>query len=423
MQAIILAAGKGTRMKSQLPKVLHSALGRPLLGHVLSTLKQVNVLKPRVIVGNEAEQVSSFLKESQKDLRVSAIPILQKLQRGTGHAVMMAEKSLGRITDDVLIWPGDMPLLKVATLKEFIRMHRTSRSDVSVLSSLQANPKGYGRILRAGGGFYAIREELDATETEKRIQEVNTGVYLFKAKSLFAALKRIRPANKKKELYLTDVIEVFGKKDLKTSAFPLASDEEGKGINDRKDLAAAIEIMKNRENEQHMEQGVTIVSPEQTFIEKGAKIGMDTIVYPWSYIESGVKIGKGCSIGPFAKIRKGTVVEDEAAIGSFVEVARSKIGKKVLAKHLAYIGDAVIGDGTNIGAGVITANFDGKSKNKTKIGNNVLIGSNTVFVAPNTLGDNVRTGAGSVITRGSKIKKGGVVAGVPAKPLKTKRKK
>ena len=420
MQAIVLAAGKGTRMRSDRPKVLHEILGRPMLAYVLEVLSQLGIKRPVVVIGSGADEVRKWGRFyfSGKKNRTVPIFLLQRRQRGTGHAVMTAEKFLRGSKEDILIWPADMPLLKEKTLREFIVSHRRSGNEVSVLSSLFINPAGYGRILRAGGRFYGIREELDASGIERRIQEVHTGVYFFKARALLGALGKIRPENSKKEFYLTDTIEILSRGNRRMEAFPLADSSEAQGINSRADLAEAVRKMKNREIQKHQDGGVTFAAPDQTFVAPGVRIGRDTVIYPWCYIESGVTIGRRCEIGPFAKIRKGTVIADGAVIGSFVEVARSRIGKKVLAKHLAYIGDSVIGDETNVGAGTITANFDGKRKNKTRIGKKVLVGSNTVFVAPVTVGDRARTGAGSVVTRGTKIKKGEVVAGVPARPLK-----
>jgi bifunctional UDP-N-acetylglucosamine pyrophosphorylase / glucosamine-1-phosphate N-acetyltransferase len=421
MQALVLAAGKGTRMRSSRPKVLHEILGRPILDHVLQVLTEVGIKQIKVVIGSGAEQVRSFLDKRKKEVGGSYSVILQLEQKGTGHAVEMARKSFSSYKGDLLIWPGDMPLLKRSTIEAFIKEHHEKQADASVLSALRIDPAGYGRILRAGGEFYAIREELDASVSERRIQEVNTGIYLFKTPRLYDALKKIKPSNAKQELYLTDTIEVLAKENAKIEAFPLALSEEGQGINSRIDQAEAIGKMQNREILTHQEQGVTFVSPEQTFVEKGVKIGQDTTIYPWCYIESGVEIGERCQIGPFAKIRKGTQIGNDSVIGSFVEVNRSKIGNKVLAKHLAYLGDAIVGDETNIGAGTITANFDGKNKHTSKIGKKVLVGSNTVLVAPVEIGDGARTGAGSVVTSGSKIKKGEVVVGVPAKPLKKSR--
>jgi len=423
MEVLVLAAGKGTRLRSRYPKVLHEILGRPILDYVLEALAELGIRRPKIVVGSEARKVCSFIEKRSKDLGIRPEIVFQTRQKGTGHAVMMARRRFNGYRGDFLIWPGDMPALQSSTLKQFMRDHQASNAEASVLSSLRVDPTSYGRILRTGGRFYAIREEVDATEIERRNQEVNTGVYLFKADRLFDALRQIKPNNKKKEYYLTDAIEVLAKQNRVIESFPLASSEEGQGINSREDLATVIRIMNRREIRYHQTRGVTFVAPDQTFVARGVKIGRDTVIYPWSYIESGVKIGQSCRIGPFAKIRKGSVIEDLAQIGSFVEVTRSRIGKKALAKHLAYIGDSVIGAGTNIGAGTITANFDGKKKNRTRIGKNVLVGCNTVFVAPVTVGDRARTGAGAVLKRNSHVKKGEVVVGVPAHPLHSKKKR
>lgn len=420
MQALVLAAGKGSRMHSERPKVLHEILGRPLLAYVLETLEGLGIRSPKVVIGAGGEEVRSFIKKRGGGNQAPAF-VWQREQKGTGHAVQMAEKAFAGYSGDLLIWPGDMPVLTAAALKKFIQSHRESGAQASVLSSLQEDPSGYGRILRAGGRFYAIREELDASESERRIQEVNSGIYLFKTPVLFGALRKIRPVNSKKEFYLTDTIEVLAKEGKPLEAFPLAGEKEASGINSRMDLAMATKIITSREIQAHMEKGVTFTAPDQTFVAPGVKIGPDTVIEPWCYIETGVKIGNGCTIGPFAKLRKGSQIGDGSVIGSFVEVNRSKIGRKVLAKHLAYLGDAVIGDETNVGAGTITANFDGKDKHTTRIGKKAFIGSNTVLVAPVNVADFAKTGAGSVVTAGTRIKKGEVVAGVPAKLLHKKK--
>lgn len=420
MRVIVLAAGKGTRMLSDNPKVLHEVQGRPVLQHVLETLASLGFHQPYVVVGSGADRVCSFLKQLSSERKINPVVIRQTVRKGTGHAVMMAARHFKTGTGDVLIWPGDMPLVKTETLRELIRRHRALKSQASVLSSYQEEPFGYGRILRKDGIFAAIREEKEATAEERAVREVNSGIYLFHAEKLFKALKEIKPDNQKKELYLTDTIEVFVRNGWRTEAFALAGSEEGQGINDRFDLAKAEKIMTEREIKRHMKNGVTIVNPEQTSVAKHVVIGRDTVIYPWTWIEQGVKIGKKCRIGPFAKIRQGTVIDDEAVIGSFVEVTRSKIGKKVCAKHLSYLGDAEVGEGTNIGAGVVTANYDGKKKHRTKLGKNVLVGSNTVFVAPVRVPDRVRTGAGAVVVSRTSIKKGDVLIGVPARSRRKK---
>lgn len=410
MQALVLAAGKGTRMKSECPKVLHEIFGQPMLEIVLDKLAALDVRRPKVVIGYGADRVRKIIGD-----RVDWV--LQLEQKGTGHAVSCAERSLKNFRGDLLIWPGDMPLLKLESLRRFIRAHQAGGYVCSVLSALRIDPAGYGRILRAGGRFYGIREELDATEAERRIQEINTGVYLFNAERLFAVLRKVRPANQKNEYYLTDTIEILSAEQTEIEAFPFSESYEAQGINSRVDLG---EVMKNMNRDiirQHQENGVTFVSPEQTFVASGVRIGPDTVIYPWTYIEAGVRIGKKCQIGPFAKLRKGTVIGDESVVGSFVEVNRSRLGKKVMAKHLTYLGDATIGDGTNIGAGTITANFDGRNKHKTKIGRNVLVGSDTVLVAPVSIGDSAKTGAGAVVTSGTKVKKGEVLVGIPARPM------
>lgn len=413
-QAILLAAGRGTRMKSNRPKVLHEIFGRPLLDYPLEILGQLGIRRPVVVVGWGKETVLSYL-----DGKVQTVT--QSPQLGTGHAVRVARKKLSRSGESILVWPADMTLIKKETLEELIRHHRTSQAAVTLLSALMINPTGYGRIIRRAGRMVDIREELDAGDEEKRIQEVNTGIYLFEPRSLFEVLKKIRPTNRKKEYYLTDTIRLINEAGGRIEALPRASAEEAQGINSQADLAVAIKILNQRMIRKLQEEGVTILSPEQTFIAPGVRVGKDTVIYPWTYIEEGVRIGRACRIGPFAKIRSGSVIEDEAVIGSFVEVVRSRIGKKVLAKHLTYLGDAVVGERTNIGAGTITANYDGKQKQKTRIGKNAFVGVNTVFIAPVELGDRAKTGAGAVLTRGTRVRKGEVYVGVPARPLKKRK--
>lgn len=411
IQALVLAAGKGTRMCSDLPKVLHSIWNRPMLGHVLDTLQMIGVKNSCVVVGYGAEKVKSFLGKE-------AITALQKVQKGTGHAVMMAEREI-KNADEVLIWPGDMPLLKSETLRAFLKEHRASFAPVSVLSCRQPNPFGYGRIVRGSQSeFEAIREEVDASEAEKKIDEVNTGIYLFNREALFAALAKVKPNNNKGEYYLTDTIQILREQGDRVNACCLASAEEAVGVNSKKDLAVAARLLTDRIVDQHLASGVAILSPRDTWIAPKVKIGAGTIIYPWTWIDSGSEIGVNCEIGPFSKIRGGSKIGDESIVGNFVEVNRSKLGKHVYAKHLAYLGDAAVGDFSNFGAGAITANFDGKEKHTTRVGKQVLVGSNTVMVAPVHIPDRVKTGAGSVVTKKTKMRSGDVVAGVPAKALK-----
>lgn len=415
MIAIVLAAGKGTRMNSELPKVLHPVFGKPVLGYVLEALANSGIQKPHVVIGYGAEKVRGFLKSH------GAVAVLQREQKGTGHAVMTARASLGDLHGPVLVWPGDMPLVKAETLEKFLAAHQRSRAHVSVLTCVSEDPSGYGRIVREEGHFAAIREELEATPEERAIREVNTGVYLFDKEALFEALEKVGRDNQKGEYYLTDTVEILRREGYCVEAFPLAGAEEGQGINSQKDLATVTKKIHEREIAKHQEKGVTFMAPEQTFVAPDVKIGKGTIVYPWCYIERGVEIGAGCEIGPFAKLRGGTIIGAGSVIGSFVEVKGSHLGKKVSAKHLTYLGNAMVGDGANIGAGTITANFDGKKKQQTLIGKNVQVGSNTVFVAPVRVPDGVKTGAGAVLIPKIKIKKGDVVVGIPARPVAKKK--
>ena len=410
LRALLLAAGRGTRMNSDRPKVLHEIFGRPLLDYPLTLLRQLGVKRPVVVVGWGKGEVLSHLPHGVDS-------VTQTPQLGTGHAVQAARRKVSGFRGDLLVWPADMILLQKETLSRLLREHRGSGAAVTVLSSFRVDPTGYGRILRRGGRVVGIREELDADEAEKRIHEVNTGVYVFEPRALFRALEKIRPKNRKKEYYLTDTVRLINEAGGRVEALPYAPPEEAQGINSQADLASATRILSQKNILNHQRQGVTIVSPEQTFIAPEVAIGRDTVIYPWTFIERGVRIGRKCRIGPFAKIRSGSVIEDGAVIGSFVEIVRSRIGKKVLAKHLTYLGDATVGAGTNIGAGTITANYDGRRKNRTRIGKNAFIGVNTVMIAPVLVGDRAKTGAGAVLTRGTKVGKGQVFVGVPARPL------
>lgn len=413
LDALVLAAGKGTRMHSNLPKVLHSIWDRPLLGHVLDTLHGLGIRKPCIVVGYEAEQVKKFLSQEKPTQTV-----LQKPQKGTGHAVMVAERSL-KNAKEVLIWPGDMPLLKKETLQIFLKQHRAENAAVSVLTCRQPNPFGYGRIVRdSHGNFISIREEVDASDSERKINEVNTGIYLFNRKALFEALSEIQPNNQKGEYYLTDTIEILRAQNQNVQACCIAQAEEAVGVNSKRDLSAAARLLTDRIIDKHLEQGVNVISPNDTWIAPNVKIGSGTVIYPWTWIESGVTIGADCQIGPFAKIRGGSKVGDESIVGNFVEINRSKLGRHVYAKHLTYLGDAVVSDFVNFGAGAITANFDGKNKHTTRVGKQTLIGSNTVLVAPVNVPERTKTGAGAVVTRKTKMRAGDIVAGVPAKAIK-----
>ncbi len=277
MQAIVLAAGKGTRMRSQKSKVLHELFGKPILEYVLDNLVGIGIKNPIVVIGADGDRVRSFINKRGQC-------VIQEKQLGTGHAVLVA-KSLIKSTGDVLVWPGDMPLIELKTLKEFVRKHKRSNNVASVLTAQIKHPKGYGRIVRQGDAIVAIREELDANVEERKLEEVNTGVYLFKTAALLRALSKVKPKNKKNEFYLTDTIAILVEEKQKVNGYMIADEEECLGVNNRVDLSRAIESLKARTNRFHQEKGVTIIAPEQTFIAPDVKIGADTTIYPFTYIE------------------------------------------------------------------------------------------------------------------------------------------
>ena len=420
--ALILAAGRGERMNSSLPKVLHEACGVTLLGHVLETVREAGIKRVSVVVGAGAGQVRSFLRESSGGIARSGNPlrfrrletVSQTNRLGTAHAVLQAEPRLRHWQGDVLILPGDAPCLRAETVRQFISDHRKSGRVASVLTAEVAAPDGYGRILRRGDEVVGIREERDATEAERKISEVSSGVYLFRAPQLFRQLRKIKKNATKQEYYLTDVMEMFARSGQCVRAHRIDDGREILGVNTRRELALADQILRGQELERHAQNGVTILDPAQTYIAKGVVIGGGTIIHPFTWVERDVRIGQDCEIGPFAKIRSASRIHDRAAIGSFVEVARSEIGEKTCVKHLSYVGDARIGKGVNIGAGTITANFDGRKKNRTVVEDRALVGCDTVLVAPVRVGRGAKTGAGSVVLARQTVPRGETVVGIPA---------
>ena len=412
--ALVLAAGKGTRMQSNVPKVLHEICGKPLLGHVLDAIAGAGIRKVVVVVGHGEKEVRSFISNRVGTVR-------QFPQAGTGHAVLCAERVLSRWNGLVLILPGDAPCVQPETIREMIRSHERSKALATVLTARVKEPHGYGRVLRSGGQVRGIREELDATDEERKINEVNSGIYLFDGKALLKHLRALKRNKLKKEYYLTDAVETLVKEGKEIFGFQVSDEKEALGINSRWDLAMAEHVLNRREIERHSRNGVTVVSPDNTFIASGVTIGKDTVIYPFSWIERRVKIGSSCKIGPFAMVREGSRVGDQAVIGCFVEVVRSSVGKGSRVKHLTYLGDAILQENVNVGAGTITANFDGVKKQKTIIGKGALIGSNTVLVAPLKVGRGAKTGAGSVVLSKHHVPAGKTVVGVPAKIVHRKR--
>lgn len=397
IKSVILAAGKGTRMKSNLPKVLHEILGKALVGYVLDSVKHITN-ENFVIVGHHAEEVEKYVISHYENAKT----VLQSPQLGTGHAVSMICPMLENYSGQVLILCGDTPLITEDTLKKFVEYHKENKSDITVMSAIFENPANYGRIIRdTDNSLKCIVEEKDATLEQKAIKEVNAGIYCINWAKVKSAFSQLTSNNAQGEYYLTDIIEWGKKNGLSVNAYIMENNIETFGINSRVQLAEALKLLQKRINEKHMINGVTIVDPETTYISADTEIGQDTIIYPSTYIEGENKIGSNCKIGPMAHLRGGVEIGDYCKIGNFVEVKKAKIASHTNAGHLSYIGDSEIGSYVNIGAGTITANYNPltKVKSKTVLEDNVKIGSNTVLVAPVKVEEGANVGALSVITK------------------------
>ena len=399
IKSVILAAGKGTRMKSKTPKVLHQIFDKTLVGYVIDAVNNTGLIDESfVIVGHQAERVEEYIKSNYTNAKT----VLQSPQLGTGHAVSMVCPYLEDFKGEVVILCGDTPLITSETLKKFIEYHKSVNSDITVMSAVFENPTNYGRIIRnSDNSLNSIVEEKDATEEQKKIKEVNAGIYCLNWEKIKPAFSELKTNNAQGEYYLTDIIEWGNKNGLRVNANPLENNEEIFGINSKLHLAQASKIMNKRTLEKLMNEGVTIVDPDTTWISPETEIGADTIVYPSCYISGKNKIGSDCKIGPFAHLRGDVILEDGVKVGNFVEVKKSIIKKNTNACHLSYIGDSEIGERVNIGAGTITANYNPltKAKTKTILGNDVKIGSNSVLVAPVEIKDGANVGALSVITK------------------------
>jgi bifunctional UDP-N-acetylglucosamine pyrophosphorylase/glucosamine-1-phosphate N-acetyltransferase len=440
--AIILAAGQGTRMKSELPKVLHPVCGVPMIVHSLASSKAASNETPVVIIGYEAEAVREYLGKK-------AHCVVQNLQLGTGHAVQQAESTLRGKTDLVLVTYADMPLLRSETLKRLVEIQKANKGPLTILTVNTADPRGFGRVVRSqDGSVQAIVEEAVATKGQLSIHELNVGAYCFSSKWLWGALNKVK-VSRKGEYYLTDTVALAVQAGQTVQTLVCDDLVETIGINNRVHLAEAEAAMRQRINRAHMLAGVTIVDPASTYIDTGVKIGRDTVVWPNTYLRGKTIIGEGCVIGPntlaedttigdcceiLAAVMEGAVVEDNVGIGPFAhlrkgahlckgvhmgnfgEVKDSTLGPGTKMGHFSYIGNATIGEEVNIGAGTITCNFDGVHKNPTVIGKGVFIGSDTMLVAPVKLGAHSRTGAGAVVTKD--VEPDTLVVGVPARPIK-----
>lgn len=413
--AIVLAAGRGTRMKSDTPKVLHELLGRPVIGYVLDSLRKAGIKDIVVVAGYG----SGALKTAIGNTRMA----IQKRLLGSGDAVSSAKRYLSSGSGDILVTCGDAPLIKPGTFKRLVESHKISGASATVLTAKVKDPSEYGRIVRSSDGrVLGISEYRDASEDERSIDEINVGTYCFKKGDLFSALSKVRPDNKKGEYYLTDTLSIIRQEMSKPLGAVMAEDEsEIIGINTRLDLAEASGRLKSMILEKLMAEGVTIEDPGTTIIHPGVKIGRDTVIKPNTVIESGVVVGKNCRIGPFARIRPGTKIADGAEVGNFVELVRATIGKATKVKHHTYLGDAVVGKNVNIGAGTITANYDGKNKNRTFIADGAFIGVGAILIAPVRIGKRSTVGAGCVVPKGHNVPSGATVIGVPAKILKKNR--
>jgi len=409
--AIILAAGRGTRMKSALPKVMHELLGVPMINYCLDLVRSAGVSRIFTVIGYKKELV----KDALKGVEV----VVQRQLLGSGDAVNTACRALKGYSGDILVVCGDTPLIEKSAIKELVEKHKASRCGATILTAELKNPGGYGRIVRNQNGVIEkIIEDTEASIFEKVIVEINVGAYCFRAEDLLRSLEEIKSNNRKKEYFLTDVIAVLRKKGVAIESVSVRNAGTIIGINSRRDLAEAAGILKGMVLERLMEKGVTIVDPSTTVIGPDVAIGEDSIIYPNTVIENGVKIGRNCRIGPFARIRPGVELADDVEVGNFVELVRTKVGAKTKIKHHTYLGDTVVGADVNIGAGTITANFDGVDKNTTVIGDRVFIGVGSILIAPLKIGKGACVGAGCVIPKMRHVAPGSTVVGVPARILK-----
>ncbi len=394
--AILLAAGVSSRMNTHMPKVLHEVTGRPMLAYVLDACRSVGVDKIYVVVGFGADQVKERFAEESSDI----VWVPQPKQLGTAHAVMCCKEHLAGFTGETLVLCGDGPLIRAKTLQTLIEKHEAEHSAATLATAVLEDPTGYGRIIRdAYGNMQGIIEDSDCTPAQRAVREVNPSYYLFNNQVLFAALEKVKPDNVKQEYYLTDALAVIIASGHKVIAVTAVRPEEAVGVNSRAQLSVASKIMQHRIQQELMEHGVTIVDPENTWIDARAKIGQDTVIEPFVYIHGEVKIGRDCRIGPFAFLRHGTVIGDDVVLGVFTELKNASLADGVRARHHSYLGDAVIGRNVNVGAGSITANFDGQSVNRTTVGDDCYIGSGAVLIAPLVLPSGANVGAGTVVSQ------------------------
>lgn len=415
--AIILAAGHGKRMKSAKAKVLHEVCGRPMICYVVEAVRAAGARTIVAVVGYGADQVRSALA-SEPDVLFAT----QMQQLGTGDAVRACRPVLGDYRGPALILVGDEPLVRPEPLADLMIRQESDHAACLLGTALVPDPAGFGRILRdSAGRFLRIVEQRDCSPEEAAIREVNPSCYVFELPGLWDALDRLDTGNAQGEYYLTDAPALLQTMGRKVLALPVLEPDDILGINTRQHLAQAHAIMQSRIQDRLMHEGVSIVDPRSTYIDGRAEIGRDTVVFPFTVITGKVKVGSGCRIGPFAHLRDGTVLDDGVEVGAFVEVNRSHLESGALARHLAYLGDAHLGTGVNVGAGTITANFDGERKQATEVGPDVMLGSGSILVAPVSIGAGATVGAGAVVTARHNVAPGQTVVGVPARALPGKR--
>ncbi len=411
---VILTAGRGTRMKTSLPKVLHKIAGKTMIEYVLELIRPFGFKPTIVVTGYKGSKVAELTK--------GAKVVNQKRLLGSGNAVLSTQRVLRKFKGDIVILYGDTPLIQQDTIKRLIKRHKNTNASCTLLTAKLKDPAGYGRVLRDDEeNILRIVEEQEASLFDRVINEVNVGAYCFNLEHLFEALKKVKAENKKKEYYLTDTISILRRRNLKIESLYTNEEAEALGVNSREDLVTAERVMRTTALKKFLEAGVTIIDPLNTYININCDIGRDTVIKPFTIIEENVKIGSHCVIGPFATLRPGTTLADRVVIGNFVELTRSKVGEGTRIKHHSYIGDAIIGKNVNIGAGTITANYDGKKKNRTVIKDKADIGSGTIFVAPVIVGKSAITGAGSVLTRKTMVSDKAVFVGIPSRHLSKKR--
>ena len=398
LKAVILAAGKGTRMKSELPKCLHEVFNKPIIARMLDSAITAGSIENVVVVGHKAELIENYISKNYSN----TICALQKEQLGTGHALKVAaEEKLKSYRGNLLVLNGDTPLITGETLSDFVKYHNENNADITVMSALFDNPYGYGRIVRdEKENVKAIVEEKDADVEIKKIKEINSGVFCFNWKTVSEGLFQLKNNNSQKEYYLTDLIKWAIGCSKKVCAYVLKTSDEIAGVNSKEQLADVTKILKKRKLKELMDKGVTIIDPDTTYISPETEIEADTVILPSVVIEGKNKIGKNCKIGPFAHLRGDCTIADFVKIGNFVELKKANVQSHTNICHLSYVGDSTVGENVNIGAGTITANYDSRTKIKsqTVIKNKASIGSNSVIVAPVEIGENALIGAGSVIT-------------------------